>query len=283
MAIAARRSLFPLYAGVVLICAVMIFPFLWGVVLSFKDNAGIFTAPASFPATWDVAKYAATFVQAHILVLFRNSLVVSVITTVGALFINLLSSFAIARLGSAHPRMTAFFYYLFLTATAVPIFVLLFPIYQISVALKPLGMGVDSIFTLPWPYIAGSIPFGTLVFVGGMRSIPREMEEAALMDGAGLPRLLLQVDLPLIMPVFTTLTIFNFLGAWNEFTLASILLDSNAHFTIPLATAFFKEEFSMDYGAVLRAVIIILVPQLIFFYVFQRRIIEGMTMTGLKG
>ncbi len=95
--------------------------------------------------------------------------------------------------------------------------------------------------------------------------------------------MLFMVELPLIMPVFTTLTIFNFLGAWNEYTLASVLLNTNSHFTIPLATAFFKEEFSMDYGAVLRAVVMILIPQLIFFYIFQRRIIEGMTMTGLKG
>ena len=64
---------------------------------------------------------------------------------------------------------------------------------------------------------------------------------------------------------------------------SAILVEPNTHFTIPLAAAFFKEEFSMDYGAVLRAVIMILIPQLIFFYIFQRRIIEGMTMTGLKG
>ncbi len=272
-----------LYFGVIVIALIMIFPFLWGVVLSFKDNAGIFTAPGSLPKKWDFTKYADTFTQSHIIILFKNSLIVSVITTIGALFINFLSSFAIGRLDRRHTRMTSFFYFLFLTATAVPIFALLFPIYQVSMALKPIGMGVDSIFTLPWPYIAGSIPFGTLVFVGGMKAIPLEMEEAALMDGASLLRMLFLIELPLIMPVFTTLTIFNFLGAWNEYTLASVLLNSNTHFTIPLATAFFKEEFSMDYGAVLRAVIMILIPQLIFFYIFQKRIIEGMTTAGIKG
>jgi raffinose/stachyose/melibiose transport system permease protein len=272
-----------LYLGVILIAFIMIFPFLWGVMLSFKDNAGIFTAPSSLPVKWDITKYADTFTQSHILILFKNSLIVGVITTFGALFINFLSSFAMARLDLRHARFVNFFYYLFLMATAVPIFALLFPIYEIALKMKAVGMGIDSIYTLPWPYIAGSIPLGTLVFVGGMKAIPLEMEEAALMDGAGLLRLLFAIDLPLIIPVFTTMTIFNFLGAWNEYTLASILLSSNTHFTIPLATAFFKEEFSMDYGAVLRAVVMILIPQLIFFYFFQRRIIEGMTMTGLKG
>ncbi len=272
-----------LAVGVVLMSAVMVFPFLWGIVLSFKDNAGIFNAPTSMPAKWDLMKYVDTFTKSHILTLFKNSLIVSTVTTIGALLINFLSSFSIARLHHRHAAMGNFFYFLFLTATAVPVFVILYPIYEVSLALKHVGMGVDTIMTLPWPYIAGSIPFGTLVFVGGMKAIPLEMEEAALMDGCSLLRLLFVIDLPLIMPVFTTLTIFNFLGAWNEFTLASILLNSTEHFTIPLAVSFFKEEFSMDYGAVMRAVIMILIPQLVFFYVFQRRIIEGMTTTGLKG
>ena len=272
-----------LYLGALLISCIMIFPFLWGVVLSFKDNAGIFTAPSSLPKSWDVLKYADTFIKSHIIVLFKNSLIVASVTTVGALFINFFSSFAIARLHHRHATMGNFFYFLFLMGTAVPIFTILYPIYLVSLALKPIGMGVDSIMTLPWVYIAGSIPFGTLVFVGGMKAIPLEMEEAALMDGASLLRMLFLIELPLIMPVFTTLMIFNFLGAWNEFTLASILLNSNSNFTIPLAVSFFREEFSMDYGAVLRAVVMILIPQLIFFYIFQRRIIEGMTTTGLKG
>lgn len=271
------------YLGAILICAVMIFPFLWGFMLSFKDNAGIFQAPLTPPVKWDFTKYLETATQSHIGVLFKNSLIVASVTTVGCLLINFLSSYAIARLHHRHARMGNFIYFLFLAQTAVPIFCLLFPYYRIAMAMRPLGMGIDSIFTLPWPYIAGSLPFNTLVYVGGMKSIPLEMEEAALMDGARLPRIMFSVVLPLVMPIVTTLTIFNFLGAWNEFTLASILLNSNMKFTIPLAVAFFKEEYSMDYGAVMRAVVLILIPQLIFFYVFQRRIIEGMTMTGLKG
>ena len=84
-------------------------------------------------------------------------------------------------------------------------------------------------------------------------------------------------------PVVVTLAILNFLGAWNEWTLASILLNSPANFTIPLAASFFKEQYGMDAGAVMRAVIIVLIPQLIFYMIFQRRIVQGMATTGLKG
>jgi raffinose/stachyose/melibiose transport system permease protein len=276
-----RRFLFLL--GLLAIAAIMLFPFIWGLILSFKDNAGIFNEPTALPRTWDLAKYVDTFRTAHLGTLFKNSVIVASITTVVALLINFLSSFPIARLHHRHAAMGSFFYYLFLAGTAIPIFSILWPIYQVALKLRAVGMGVDSIFGLPWPYIAGSIPLGTLVFVGGLKSIPLEMEEAALLDGAGLVKILLLIELPLVMPVFVTLMIFNFLGAWNEFTLASILLNANKNFTIPLAASFFREEYSMDYGAVMRGVIMILIPQLVFYYIFQRRIIEGMTTTGLKG
>jgi raffinose/stachyose/melibiose transport system permease protein len=270
------------YLGVLLIVAVMMFPFAWGVILSFKDNFGIFNAPTALPTEWDFGKYIETFKIAHLDWLFRNSFIVASVTTIGALFVNFLSSFAIARLHHRHAAMGDFFYYLFLAATAVPIFALLYPLYMIALALKPLGLGIDSIMGLPWPYIAIMIPFNTLVLVGGLKSIPLEMEEAALMDGCSLLRMLFKVELPLIMPVFMTLLILNFLHAWNEFTLASIILNSMKKLTIPLAAYFFRDQYSMDYGAVIRAVNIVLVPQLIFFYIFQRKIIEGMATSGLK-
>jgi raffinose/stachyose/melibiose transport system permease protein len=276
-----RRVLFVI--GLLLIAAVMVFPFFWGVVLSFKDNYGIFNEPTSLPKAWNLLKYVDTFKTAHLEILFKNSVIVASLTTIVALLINFLSSFPIARLHHRNPRFGNFFYYAFLAGTAIPIFSVLWPIYQVAMALKPLGLGVDSIFGLPWPYIAGSIPLGTLVFVGGLKAIPLEMEEAALLDGCGLLKILFMIELPLVLPIFMTLMIFNFLGAWNEFTLASILLNANKNYTIPLAVSSFKEEYSMDYGAVMRGVIMILIPQLIFYYVFQRRIIEGMTTAGLKG
>jgi raffinose/stachyose/melibiose transport system permease protein len=276
-----RRFLFII--GLLLIAAVMVVPFLWGFVLSFKDNYGIFNEPTAFPKTWEWMKYVDTFKTADLGTLFKNSVIVASITTVVALLINFLSSFPIARLHHRNERFGNFFFYIFLAGTAIPIFSVLWPYYQIALALKPLGMGVDSIFGLPWPYIAGSIPLGTLVFVGGLKAIPLEMEEAALIDGCSLLKIVFLIELPLVLPVFMTLMIFNFLGAWNEFTLASIFLNNNKKYTIPLAASQFREEYSMDYGAVMRAVIMVLIPQLIFYYIFQKRIIEGMTTQGLKG
>jgi raffinose/stachyose/melibiose transport system permease protein len=265
------------------ICVIMIMPFIWGLLLSFKDNNSIYNDPLGLPTKWDLSLYLDTFQKSHMPNLFMNSIVVASITTLGCIFINFLSSYAIARLHHRNPGFGNFFYVLFLMGNAVPLFIILFPIYTIALKLQPIGLGVDSIFGLPLPYIAGSLPFNTLVFVGGLKSIPVEMEEAAIIDGCSLPKMLVKIIVPLLAPVMTTLIIFNFIWAWNEWTIASILLNQIKNFTIPLAAAFFRQQYGMDAAAVMRAVILVLIPQAIFYYIFQRRIIEGMTTTGIKG
>jgi raffinose/stachyose/melibiose transport system permease protein len=261
----------------------MFFPFIWGFILSFKDNTSIYNDPLGLPAKFDFSLYIDTFIKSNMGNLFKNSLIVTTITTLGCIFINLPSSFAIARLHHRHAGFGNFFYFFFLLGAAVPLFIILYPVYTIALKLAPLGIGTDSIFGLPLPYIAGSIPFNTLVFVGTMKGIPLEMEEAAIIDGSGLLKMLITIFVPLIAPVITTLIIFNFLWAWNEWTLASILLSNIRNFTIPLAASFFKQQYGQDQAAVMRAVLMMLIPQIIFYFFFQRKIVEGMATTGLKG
>lgn len=280
--VAARRRL-TIFAGSLLVCLFLFLPFVWAFVLSFKDNTSLYAEPLSLPRDWDFSLYADTFNKSSMPTLFRNSFIVATLTTFACLLINFPSSFAIARLHHRHPLFGNFFYYLFLIGAAVPLFITLFPIYTIAQALQPFGMGIDSIFGLIPPYVAGSIPFNTLVLVGAMRSIPLELEEAAILDGCSLRQIIVKIAFPLMAPVVATLAIFNFLGAWNEWTLASILLSSSDSYTIPLAASFFKEQYGMDAAAVMRAVIIVLIPQLIFYAIFQKRIVEGMATTGLKG
>jgi raffinose/stachyose/melibiose transport system permease protein len=272
-----------IYIGAILICAVMFFPFIWGFFLSFKDNTTIYNDTLRLPAKFNFSLYLDTFVKSNMAILFKNSLIVTTITTLGCIFINLPGSFAIARLHHRHEGFGNFFYYIFLLAASVPLFIILYPVYTIALKLAPLGIGINSIYGLPLPYIAGSIPFNTLVFVGAMRGIPLEMEEAGIIDGCGILRILITIVVPLIAPVIATLIIFNFLWAWNEWTLASILLNSIKNFTIPLAASFFKQQYGQDLAAMMRAVLMMLIPQIIFYFFFQRQIVEGMATTGLKG
>lgn len=276
----------PLYLVAIVVSLLMVLPFLWGAVLSFKDNDGIFNNPLQLPKAFDFSLYKETYQTAHIGRLFFNSLVLALVTSVIEIIVMFFSSFAIARLNHKYNTVSDLVYYLFLSASAIPVLVLLMPYYEITLSLgKYTGgvLGVDSLWGLILPYVAGGIPFMTLMLVGGMRGIPLEMEEAGIIDGAGLLRMIFSIEAPLLSPVIATLFIFSFLGVWNEFPIASILLSNKAHFTIPLALSFFKDQFSADYGAMMRGVVMIFIPQAVFYFFFQKRITEGMVTAGLKG
>lgn len=274
------------YLIAILVTVIMLLPFVWGLLLSFKDNFGIFNDPFGLPKNIDLGLYIKTFKVAHLGTLFKNSLLLATAVTIVELIVIFLSSFSIARLYHKYKGMSDFFNYAFLAASAVPTIVLLVTYYGISMKLGKLSggiFGINSIWGLMFPYVAGGIPFFTLVFVGAMKGIPLEMEEAGIIDGCNLLRLIFNIDFPLLKPVVVTLLIFAFLGSWNEFNIASIQLNSKDRYTIPMALAFFKDQFSQDYGAMMRSVVMILIPQVIFYAVFQKQIIEGMATAGLKG
>lgn len=261
------------------IILILFLPFVWGIMLSFKSNTEIFTAPLKLPNKFDLSLYVDTFASAHIGRLFMNSVVVTTSAVLIGMLFTFLSSFSIARLYHRYNGAFEILYYFFLLATMLPIFILLLPVYLLD---QQLGI-VDSFLGLILPYIAIQIPFSTLLLVGGMRAIPLEMEDAGIIDGCGIPRLLFNIEIPMLKPIIATLFIFQFLAIWNEFPLSSIILSSMTKYTVPLALSFFKAEFSMDYGGMLRCVVILLIPQMIFYSIFQKKIIEGMTTVGIKG
>ncbi|MBB6670811.1 carbohydrate ABC transporter permease [Cohnella nanjingensis] len=274
-----------IYIPAGLIIILMSFPFVWGFLLSFKDGIEIFTDPISLPRSFNFRLYIDTYKESHLVLLFKNSLIVTVLSVpLGMLFV-FLSAFSIARLDQKIKWMSSFYYYLFLSGMCVNIIIILRSLYFITMYtgknVAPLGL--DSLYSLVPIYAAGGIPFGTLLYVSAMRSIPIEMEEAAIIDGCSLFGVMFRINFVLCMPVISALFIFSVLGVWNEFPVASMLLNNYHNYTLPLALAFFKSEFSRDYGSMLRAIIMILIPQLLFFIIFQKRIIDGVVTEGIKG
>lgn len=269
----------------ILITILFLIPFLWMIFLSFKDNFGIFSNPFSLPESFDLSLYVETYKQASLGRLFLNSLEITVISAGISMILVFISSYAIARLIHRGRKFNDFIYFFFLAGTAVPVFAQLMTIYKMTVQIGqtiPL-FGIGSIWSLLMPYIALQIPFLTMVLVGGLRSVPLELEEAAIMDGASLFQVMFQIVLPTIKPVFMTALVLNFMGIWNEYPVASILLEGMETYTIPLATSLFKVNYTSDYGAMLRATTMLVIPQLTFFMIFQKNIMEGVATSGLKG
>jgi raffinose/stachyose/melibiose transport system permease protein len=188
-------------------------------------------------------------------------------------------SYALARMVFRRKRTQTTFRYYLLAGLAVPVYILLFPIYRIDLILGLYG----TYWALILPYVAVSIPFNTLLFTGFLRDLPAELEESAIIDGAGLFRLLTSVIVPLMRPVIATVLIFNIVYVFNEFPFASILINDPAMTTVSLAVSQFQGQFTVNYGGMMAAATIVLIPQLIIYAVFQKQVIAGMTVGAVKG
>ena len=132
------------------------------------------------------------------------------------------------------------------------------------------------------PYIAVAIAFNSLLFVGFLNDFPREVEEAAIIDGCGVIKLCAQIIVPIIKPIFATVIVFNVIYIWNEFPFAVTYITSPNMFTLSLSASMFKGQFSMDYSGMIAATVLIMIPQLIFYIFLQKYIISGMTEGAVK-
>ena len=157
-------------------------------------------------------------------------------------------------------------------------FILLFPVYKISVAL-----GLHGKVALIFPYVATSISFNTLLLVGYLKALPSEIDEAAVIDGCTIWDLMVRVILPMAKPVIATVVIFNALYIWNEFPFASVMLRDVTDYTLSMGASFFKGNYTVDYGGIVASSIMIIIPELIFYGLFQKNIVEGMTAGAVKG
>ncbi|MFS0777735.1 carbohydrate ABC transporter permease [Neobacillus sp. 3P2-tot-E-2] len=274
-----RRSHLGGYILIYLITFVVMIPFLWMLLLSFKTNSEILNSPFSLPETLSFQNYQKAIETLDILLMYKNTFIIAGITIVGQIIITFMSSFALSRMVFKSKKLKSGLNFYFLLGLAIPPFILLFPVYRLTIEL---GL-MNTHASLVLPYIATSISFNSLLFIGFLKGFPKEIEEAAIIDGCNLFSLCRKVVLPMIMPVVATIFIFNILYVWNEFPFAVTLISDESLSTIPLGISEFKGRWSIDYGGIIAASILIMIPQLVFFGFFQKYIIEGMTAGAVKG
>jgi raffinose/stachyose/melibiose transport system permease protein len=274
-----RRSHLGGYILIYFITFVVMVPFLWMLLLSFKTNSEILNSPFSLPESFSFRNYQKAIETLDILLMYKNTFIIAGITIVGQIIITFMSSFALSRMVFKSNKLKSGLNFYFLLGLAIPPFILLFPVYRLTIEL---GL-MNTHASLVLPYIATSISFNSLLFIGFLKGFPKEIEEAAIIDGCNLFSLCRKVVLPMIMPVVATIFIFNILYVWNEFPFAVTLISDESLSTIPLGISEFKGRWSIDYGGIIAASILIMIPQLVFFGFFQKYIIEGMTAGAVKG
>ena len=267
-----------MYIAMILITVLVMFPFLWMIILSFKTNAEIMSSPLSLPETRNFDNYKNAFATLDFLQLYANTFFVCIASLAFELVITFCSSFVLSRMVFKSARLKKMIYGFLIMGLSISPFILLFPVYKISVAL-----GLHGKVALIFPYVATSISFNTLLLVGYLKALPSEIDEAAVIDGCTIWDLMVRVILPMAKPVIATVVIFNALYIWNEFPFASVMLRDVTDYTLSMGASFFKGNYTVDYGGIVASSIMIIIPELIFYGLFQKNIVEGMTAGAVKG
>ena len=260
----------------VVITLIMVFPFAWMLMLSFKSSGEIMSSPLALPASLALDNYQNALQTLNFVQLYSNTFLICVLSLGFELVITFLSSFVLARMEFRNLRIRNLVYRYLILGLSVSPFILLFPVYKINIF-----FGLRGKWALVLPYVATSI--NTLLLVGYLKALPKEIDEAAIIDGCNVWDLMLRIVLPMSKPVIATIVIFNVLYIWNEFPFASVMLRDASDFTLSMGTSFFKGTYTVDYGGIVATSVMIIIPELIFYGLFQKYIVEGMTAGAVKG
>ncbi len=255
-----------------------VYPILWLVFYSFKTNEEIFfTNPFGFPKSLQIQNYVSALSRFNVPQYFLNSVIVTVFTVLGVTIFALMFSYATARM-TWRLSNTARLYITF--GMFIPVQVLMIPL---TILIRDLHL-TNTRISLILPYIAFNLSLACLIFYGFMKDIPKEMEESASIDGAGIFRTFFRIILPMVKPSISVVVIFTFLNAWNEFTMGMILISDEKLKTLPLGLALFQGQFSTDWGAMGAAMVIASVPTILIYLIFSERVEHALSMgSAVKG
>ena len=254
-------------------------PVLWLIYLSLKTNTEIMTSPLAPPKAVQWVNYLDAFRTVPFLSMIVNTAIVILVSVPVAMLFSVFAAFAIGRMRFGSGRLQSRVYTYFVCGVIMPTCVMILPIYLVMVKLRLYDTLWSTIFT----HIGGTAPMNMMIMVSGFRSIPDSLEEAAVIDGCSIWQLLFRILVPIAKPVISTAFIMTFLACWNDFPLAKIMLNSPSVRTLSIAAAYFKGQFSTNYALMTAGCVILIVPQLTIFTVFQRFIIEGVTAGAVKG
>ncbi|EOS58068.1 MULTISPECIES: carbohydrate ABC transporter permease [Paenibacillus] len=257
---------------------IILYPFLFVLFSSVKtDNQAIASNPFGLPSSIIFDNYINAWVNAKISTYFFNSLYIGVLSACLSILFAAMLAFAVTRM--RFNRLSAVVFQLILLGMLIPNNSLLLPIYSMMRNLNVL----DTHMALILPYVANAIPFSVIILAAFMRSIPGEIEEAAVMDGLGSAGVFFRVMLPLTVPAIVTVFIINFLGNWNEFLLANYFLSKDELRTLPVGMVGFRDAYNTNYAQMSAGIVFSVLPVMIIYAVLQEKIIEGVTAGSVKG
>ena len=259
-----------IYFIALLLVATMLAPVVYIILGGFRTNSQITNSPAGLPAPWVFGNYLNVLKGGVFWQEVLNSTITAVATTIGVVVLGLMASYVLARYRF---RGRGAMYTLFAAGLMFPMTVAITPLYLM---IKSLGL-INTLPGLILPQIAFALPVTIIILVPFLRAIPDEIEEAASIDGCSRLGFFFRMVVPLSVPGVVTVGILAFIGSWNSYLLPLFVLNNEATYTLPLGVQAFASQYSVDTAKVLAFTSLSMIPALVFFSLFERRIVGGLT------
>ncbi len=265
------------YCLLIFIALTQLFPLYWLITFSLKSNNEIFGLNIiGLPKIWMWGNYVRALTQTNIILYFLNSVFYSFTTVIAAGILSAMAAYAIARMRF---KFSGLVFGIFALGIMIPAQAALLPLFQIlnATGLKGGYLG------LLIPYIAGALPMSVLILVSFYKTLPKEMEEAAYIDGCGIFRCFWFIILPLIKPALATASIFTFLGTWNELMLSNTFVDSDRYRTLPVGIMSFAGQYTTEWGLIGAGMVIATLPTIFIYLILSNKVQESLMAGAVKG
>lgn len=266
-----------LWLVLIVFAIIWITPFIFIVFTSLKGNSTVMGMSAFSPPTelafenyvkaWDRGNFATTAINGTIITLIKVPL---------GLFISAMAAYGLSRIDFKGQK---FWFLIIVFGTMIPFQVMLAPIFR---QVNAFGL-INSYIGIVLPYLAFGVPYQVFILYGFFKSVPQELSEAALIDGANHFTIFRRIFLPISVPALSALFILDFVATWNEFAMALVILQDPQKWTLPLGLMSFQSQFSRDYGQLNAAIIMTVLPATIVYLIFQRYFVSGLTSGAVKG
>jgi len=253
-----------------------LYPLIWLFISSFKSNQDFYGKPFALPSVWQFENFAKAWKIAGIGTALTNSVIVTFASMALTLFLGTLAAYVLSRLEF---RLKGPIMALFVLGMLIPIHSTLVPLF---IMMKKLFI-LDTYWALILPYTAFELPVAIFVVAAYLTSVPKEVEEAAMIDGNGYWGIFFRIIFPLAVPAMATVAILAFLRFWNDFAFALVFINKQALKTLPLSLSIFSDGFGTDYSLTMAAMAIAVIPTIVIYLIFQEQIMKGMVAGAVKG
>ena len=260
----------------IILTGIAIFPLIMALINSFKTNRELLLNVLSLPEKIGLENYLRTIDKMHYGRSFINTVFLA---SLSIFFIVLFSSLAGWRLCRTKTGLSRFVLKLFVFSMLIPFSSIMIPIYRVTLILNI----KNSLLGLSFIYAGLGVSMAVFLYHGFVKGIPIEMEEAAAIDGCCMFQIFLRIVFPMLKPITATIVITNVLWVWNDFLLPLIIVSDNKKYTLLLSTNTLFGQYSSDWTAILGALILAALPVVVFYIIFQKQILRGITDGAIKG